>query len=162
MLQRPKIVRKPETDSLRGSSVKLGTMQRRLAWPLRKDDTHKSRSVNNFFFPAKRLRRRGAVAKRNPLCGVAGAPRASWRSGWPVRGCLPLESQSSGPARLKCKNCAANRNKSSEPAPKAHHPYATTALTTESGTENANAPQNCERNRGARRLRLQPGLPGEP
>ena len=27
-------------DSLRGSSVKLGTMQRRLAWPLRMDDTH--------------------------------------------------------------------------------------------------------------------------
>ena len=36
-------------DSLRGSSVKIGTIQRRLAWPLRKDDTHKSRSVNNFF-----------------------------------------------------------------------------------------------------------------
>ena len=34
-------------DSLRGSSVKIGTMQRRLAWPLRKDDKHKSRSVNN-------------------------------------------------------------------------------------------------------------------
>ena len=34
-------------DSLRGSSVKIGTMRRRLAWPLRKDDTHKSRSVNN-------------------------------------------------------------------------------------------------------------------
>ena len=33
-------------DSLRGSSVKLGTMQRRLAWLLRKDDTHTSRSVN--------------------------------------------------------------------------------------------------------------------
>jgi hypothetical protein len=32
-------------DSLRGSSVKLGTIQRRLAWPLRKDDTRKSRSV---------------------------------------------------------------------------------------------------------------------
>lgn len=30
-------------DSLRGSSVKIGTIQRRLAWPLRKDDTHKSR-----------------------------------------------------------------------------------------------------------------------
>ena len=28
---------------------KIGTIQRRLAWPLRKDDTHKSRSVNNFF-----------------------------------------------------------------------------------------------------------------
>ena len=40
------------TDSLRGSSVKIGTIQRRLAWPLRKDDTHKSRSVNNFFAPA--------------------------------------------------------------------------------------------------------------
>ena len=36
-------------DSLRGSSVKIGTIQRRLAWPLRKDDTHKSRSVTNFF-----------------------------------------------------------------------------------------------------------------
>ena len=35
-------------DSLRGSSVKIGTIQRRLAWPLRKDDTHKSRSVNSF------------------------------------------------------------------------------------------------------------------
>ena len=33
-------------DSLRGSSVKIGTIQRRLAWPLRKDDAHKSRSVN--------------------------------------------------------------------------------------------------------------------
>ena len=36
-------------DSLRGSSVKIGTIQRRLAWPLRKDDTHTSRSVSNFF-----------------------------------------------------------------------------------------------------------------
>ena len=35
------------TDSLRGSSVKIGTIQRRLAWPLRKDDTHKSGSVLN-------------------------------------------------------------------------------------------------------------------
>ena len=34
-------------DSLRRSSVKLGTIQRILAWPLRKDDTHTSRSVNN-------------------------------------------------------------------------------------------------------------------
>ena len=35
-------------DSLRGISGKIGTIQRRLAWPLRKDDTHKSRSVPNF------------------------------------------------------------------------------------------------------------------
>ena len=34
------------SDSLRGSSVDIGTMQRRLAWPLRKDDTHTSRSEN--------------------------------------------------------------------------------------------------------------------
>ena len=39
-------------DSRRGSSVKIGTIHRRLAWPLRKDDTHKSRSVNNFLIPA--------------------------------------------------------------------------------------------------------------
>ena len=37
------------SDSLRGSSDKIGTIQRRLAWPLRKDDTHKSRSVPSFF-----------------------------------------------------------------------------------------------------------------
>ena len=37
-------------DSFRGSSDKIGTIQRRLAWPLRKDDTHKSRSVHNFLF----------------------------------------------------------------------------------------------------------------
>ena len=37
----------PPPDSLRGSSVKIGTIRRRLAWPLRKDDTHKSRSVDN-------------------------------------------------------------------------------------------------------------------
>ena len=36
-----------KVDSLRGTSVEIGTIQRRLAWPLRKDDTHKSRSVNN-------------------------------------------------------------------------------------------------------------------
>ena len=35
-------------DSLRGSSVLCGTRQRRLAWPLRKDDTHKSKSVSTF------------------------------------------------------------------------------------------------------------------
>ena len=31
-------------DSLQGSPVKLGTIPRRFAWPLRKDDAHKSRS----------------------------------------------------------------------------------------------------------------------
>ena len=34
-------------DSLRGSSVKVGKIQRSLAWPLRKDDARKSRSVNH-------------------------------------------------------------------------------------------------------------------
>ena len=33
---------------LRKSSVKIETIHKRLAWPLRKDDTHKSRSVNIF------------------------------------------------------------------------------------------------------------------
>ena len=35
-------------DSLRGSSVKIGTIQRRLAWPLRKDDTHKLDVVTSY------------------------------------------------------------------------------------------------------------------
>ena len=35
-------------DSFRGSSVKIGTIQKRLAWPLRKNDTHKSRSDTSF------------------------------------------------------------------------------------------------------------------
>ncbi|OEL21533.1 hypothetical protein BAE44_0017448, partial [Dichanthelium oligosanthes] len=30
------------------TSDKIGTIQRRLAWPLRKDDTHKSRNGPNF------------------------------------------------------------------------------------------------------------------
>ena len=37
-------------DSFRGTSVKIGTIQKRLAWPLRKDDTHKSRRVDYFLF----------------------------------------------------------------------------------------------------------------
>ena len=43
------------SDSLRGSSVKIGTIQRRLAWPLRKDDTHKSRSETSFLHLFARL-----------------------------------------------------------------------------------------------------------
>ena len=39
-------------DPLRRSSIKIGTAQRRLAWHLRKDDTHKSRSVCITFSPA--------------------------------------------------------------------------------------------------------------
>ncbi|KAK2969292.1 hypothetical protein RJ640_030833 [Escallonia rubra] len=33
-----------------GTSDKIGTIQRRLAWPLRKDDKHKSRNGPNFLF----------------------------------------------------------------------------------------------------------------
>ncbi|KAG6773391.1 hypothetical protein POTOM_020666 [Populus tomentosa] len=37
-----------------GTSDKIGTIQRRLAWPLRKDDTHKSRNADVLvkLFPA--------------------------------------------------------------------------------------------------------------
>ena len=38
-----------QQGSLRGSSVTIGTIQTILAWHLRKDDTHKSRSVNTQF-----------------------------------------------------------------------------------------------------------------
>ena len=37
---------------------KIGTIQRRLAWPLRKDDTHKSRTYHFFFWSVKKLARR--------------------------------------------------------------------------------------------------------
>ena len=40
-----------------GTSNKIGTIHRRLAWSLRKDDTHKSRNSSNFlsfFFKKKR------------------------------------------------------------------------------------------------------------
>ena len=61
------------SDSLRRSSVKIGTIQRRLAWPLRKDDTHKSRSVNNFFFVASLIRlSAGAWIPRSTLAEVLG------------------------------------------------------------------------------------------
>ena len=36
-------------DTFRGSSAKIGTTQRKLAWPLRRDGTHKSSSVPNLF-----------------------------------------------------------------------------------------------------------------
>ena len=39
------------SDSPRRSSDKIGTIQRRLAWPLRKDGTHKSTRVTKFFVP---------------------------------------------------------------------------------------------------------------
>ena len=52
-------------DSLRGSSVNIWTIQRRLAWPLRKDDTHKSRSVNNFLVRATRKNYDGARMRTN-------------------------------------------------------------------------------------------------
>ena len=35
-------------DFFRGSSVKIGTIQRRLAWPLRKDDTQNREAFHIF------------------------------------------------------------------------------------------------------------------
>ena len=55
------------SDSLRGSSVKIGTIQRRLAWPVRKDDTHKSRSVNNFLLSSVAPQRARAKSARQLL-----------------------------------------------------------------------------------------------
>ena len=41
------IAAEQKRDPLRGSSVKLGTMYRILAWPLRRDDAHTSRRAND-------------------------------------------------------------------------------------------------------------------
>ena len=60
-------------DPLRRSSVKIGTIQRRLAWPLRKDDTHKSRSVTNFSpnsTPKSQVPSPSPSPSRAPNCGV--------------------------------------------------------------------------------------------
>ena len=59
-------------DSLPRSSVNIGTIQRRLAWPLRKDDTHRSRSVNDHvhkheFYLERRTRRGLDFARAPPL-----------------------------------------------------------------------------------------------
>ena len=55
-------------DTFRGSSAKIGTTQRRLAWPLRKDDRHKSRSVPNFL-----------PLKASCLLCSSGSDQAYWR-----------------------------------------------------------------------------------
>ena len=39
-----------QVEPRKRSSAKIGTIQRRLAWPLRKDDTHKSRMYHFLFF----------------------------------------------------------------------------------------------------------------
>ena len=69
-------------DSLRGSSVKIGTMQRKLAWPLHKDDTHKSRSVHIFFVRCCEKKtllglkafRRASVSKHDVDCAKISIP----------------------------------------------------------------------------------------
>ena len=65
--------------SLRGPPVKIGTIQRRLTWPLRKEDTRKSRSVYNVV--AKLTRRaRWPLATgidRNNFT-TSGGPRLAW------------------------------------------------------------------------------------
>ena len=52
------------------ASTKLGTIQRRLAWPLRKDDTHNSRRID-FFYPLLPLLCSSALwlACGRPPCG---------------------------------------------------------------------------------------------
>ena len=57
------------SDSPRRSSDKIGTIQRRLAWPLRKDGTHKSRRVDYVLF------RHQGPAARGELRQSASAPR---------------------------------------------------------------------------------------
>ena len=60
-------------DSLRGSSVKIGTIQRRLAWPLRKDDTQKSR-MYHFLAVAKPLDQGRTLARGQSPAGSGPTP----------------------------------------------------------------------------------------
>ena len=81
-------------DSLRGSSVKIGTIQRRLAWPLRKDDTHKSRSVNKLL----------TAWLRQPLPFVPGRPQAQFA-------CTACVAFSSAVCALVLLHCLARRGR---------------------------------------------------
>jgi hypothetical protein len=45
------------------TSDKIGTIQRRLAWPLRKDDTHKSRNGPNFFVFTEQAKRKETITQ---------------------------------------------------------------------------------------------------
>ena len=92
--------RKRLMDSFRGLSVKIGTIQRRLAWPLRKDDTHKSRRVDNFLQGIPLCRSFGSApggygrgakeamggrpspGARNGRCGALGLQGARRARGW--------------------------------------------------------------------------------
>ena len=66
-------------DSLRGSSVNIGTVQRVLAWPLRKDDTRKLRSVNDYCYTCNKhvsataARRAHSLARLAALRGATAA-----------------------------------------------------------------------------------------
>ena len=78
-------------DSPRRSSVTIGTIQRILAWPLRKDDTHKSRSVNNFFAQCPCRRQPPAVSSLSCL-------RHHW---WLARFLLTYSKASAGAAFVR-------------------------------------------------------------
>ena len=93
-------------DSVRGSSVKIGTIQRRLAWPLRKDDTHKSRRVTKFFSPCDERAAQGlekhlvnalprVAAARPVLCWdvlLAATNRVVSSGPWLCEACVTLSS----------------------------------------------------------------------
>ena len=53
----PPLKSREQLDSPRGSSVKLGTIQRRFARPPRKDDTRKSRSADNLRAVAREVQK---------------------------------------------------------------------------------------------------------
>jgi hypothetical protein len=65
------------------TSDKIGTIQRRLAWPLRKDDTHKSRNGPNFF----------ADLRTGPLVFATRSSRTSFSSRFSPRGFLAARSR---------------------------------------------------------------------
>ena len=71
---------------------KIGTIQRRLAWPLCKDDTQNLRSVSNFFPLSNQL--------PNPLTPVPALTRLSCRKSDPDRKSTRLNSSHSGESRM--------------------------------------------------------------
>ena len=70
------------------SSAKIGTIQRRLAWPLRKDDTHKSRMYHFIFFLFRKK-----MVEQNKLDALSGKKKVnppSMSRVWVLRVCGPI------------------------------------------------------------------------
>jgi len=107
--------RRASVDSLRRSSVKIGTIQRRLAWPLRKDDTHKSRSVSIFWLSSTPARHFCILASACSRTAQARLAKHNQRQKKPSRLKEPNKPKKPKKNQTNQKNQKPNKPKFSKP-----------------------------------------------